>query len=130
MKSKIVVQVASVVILNLFVAHTLCAAESLEELNSELEALKSQIDQLQSESVRNREAAEWRYSDSLVHLSGYADVNYIDSESADGQFAAGKFAPIFHYQFRDLVMLESELEIEVDEDGETEVKLEYLSMHL
>jgi len=127
-KSKIVVQVASVVILNLFVAHTLFAAESLEELNSELEALKSQIDKLQSESVRNREAAEWRYSDSLVHLSGYADVNYIDSESADGQFAAGKFAPIFHYQFRDLVMLESELEIEVDEDGETEVKLEYLSI--
>ncbi len=128
MKSKIIVQVISVVILNLSFTHTLRAAESLEELNSELEALKTRIDQLQLETVRNREAAEWRYADSAVHMSGYADVNYIDSDSADGQFAVGKFAPIFHYQFRDLVMLESELEIEVDEDGETEVKLEYLSV--
>ena len=128
MRSKNIVQAFSVVILNLAFAPTLFAAESLEELNSELETLKTRIERLQQETIRNREAAEWRYADSLVHLSGYADVNYIDSESGDGQFAVGKFAPIFHYQFRDLVMLESELEIEVDEDGETEVKLEYLSI--
>jgi len=104
------------------------AAESLEGLNQELEELKNRIEQLQAESSRNAEAAEWRYSDSLIHLSGYSDVNYIDADSGDGQFAVGKFAPIFHYQFRDLVMLESELEFEVDEEGETEVKLEYLSI--
>lgn len=107
---------------------TAVAAENVEALASELEVLQAKVVQLQRETTRNREAGEWRYSDSLVHLSGYADVGYVDSDSEDGSFSVGRFAPIFHYQFRDLVMLESELEIEVGDDGETEVKLEYLSI--
>ncbi len=104
------------------------AAESLDELTQKLEELQNQIELLQVESIRNTEAGEWRYSDSLIHLSGYSDANYIDTDSGSGDFSTGSFAPIFHYQFRDLVMLESELEIEVDANGETEVALEYLSV--
>ena len=129
MKKNIYATYAGSAIFTLLTIPSAFAAESLAELNEELDELKSRIEQLQVESIRNADAAEWRYSDSLVHLSGYADVNYFDADSENGQFAVGKFAPIFHYQFRDLVMLESELEIEVDEDGETEVKLEYLSVN-
>ena len=120
--------VASTLIVGMFCGANSIAAESLEELNEELEKLKVRIGQLQIDSVRHSEAEEWRYSDSLVHLSGYADVGYQDSASEDGSFNVGRFAPIFHYQYRDIVMLESELEIEVGDDGETEVKLEYLSV--
>ena len=110
--------------------NSVVGAQDLDTLTSELESLAARVDQLQRDSASNRQAAEWRYSDSLVYLSGYADTGYVDSDSGDGDFGVGRFAPIFHYQFRDQVMLESELEIEVGNDGETEVKLEYLSVDL
>lgn len=68
-------------------------------------------------------------TNTITHFAGYADVGYTESEDTDGSFGAGTFAPIFHYQYRDLVMLEAELEIEVGEDGETETVLEYLSIN-
>lgn len=72
-------------------------------------------------------AAEWRDPNTLIHMSGYANIGYAsDTES----FSVGSFSPIFHYQYRDLVMLEAELELEVDAQGETEVGLEYLTVDL
>lgn len=65
----------------------------------------------------------------ITHLAGYADVGYIESENSDGSFGAGRFAPIFHYQYRDLVLVEAELEVEIEDDGETETLLEYLSIN-
>ena len=65
----------------------------------------------------------------ITHLAGYADVGYTESENDDGSFGAGRFAPIFHYQYRDLVLVEAELEVEVEDDGETETLLEYLSIN-
>jgi len=71
-------------------------------------------------------------TDSAVHLAGYATVTYTDVQGAsgNGSFGQVQFSPIFHYQYRDLVMLESELEIEATDDGETETKLEYLALDL
>lgn len=114
--------------LALLITHSTFAAESLEELSAQVEELQRRIQELQEESRENAEAAEWRYSDSVLHMSGYADVNYINSDNSDGNFTVGNFSPIFHYQYRDAVMLESELELEVNEDGETEVNLEYLTI--
>jgi hypothetical protein len=71
---------------------------------------------------------EEAHSDTLIHMAGYADVGYSDPESSDGSFNVGSFSPIFHFQYRDLVMLESELEIELGDDGETETNLEYLTI--
>ena len=65
----------------------------------------------------------------ITHLAGYADVGYTESENDDGSFGAGRFAPIFHYQYRDMVLVEAELEVEVEDDGETETLLEYLSIN-
>ena len=86
----------------------------------DLDSLKRQIE----------EAAEWKRPNSLAHLAGYADVGYTDSDKATGTFNAGRFAPIFHYQYRDLLMVEAELEFQAQENGETEVGMEYLTADL
>lgn len=88
-------------------------------------ATKTEIAELKQEVV---EAAEWKEPNALIHMAGYADVGYANQENADGSFNVGTFAPIFHYQYRDLVMLESELEMSIGDDGETDIVLEYLSV--
>lgn len=75
-------------------------------------------------------AGEWRHPNTLVHMAGYADVGYASNADEDGSFNVGSFSPIFHFQYKDLVMLEAELELEVEHDGETEVGLEYLTIDL
>lgn len=67
-------------------------------------------------------------SDTSWHLAGYADATFIVSDF-DGQttadFDAARFNPAFHFQYKDLVLMEAEAEISVDGDGETEFELEY-----
>ena len=94
------------------------AETELEKLRSEVEALKQAVEA----------AAEWKDPKTLVHMAGYADVGYVDAEGSPGSFFVGTFSPIFHYQFNDIVMLESELEFEALPDGETETALEYLTI--
>ncbi len=109
-------------------------AESLERMQQQMDELKRQLkksatkEEVQVIKKDVATAAEWLQPDTLIHMSGYADVGYTDSESEDGSFNVGTFAPIFHFQYRDLVMLESELEFEVGDDGETETNLEYLTI--
>lgn len=103
------------------------AAPSLNDLQNEIDALKVQLTTLNTDV---KEANEWKNPNTLVHMSGYADVGFSKSDASgdDGSFSVGTFAPIFHYQYRDLVMLESEPEFEVGDDGATEIKLEYLTI--
>lgn len=67
-------------------------------------------------------------TDTSWHLAGYADATFIVSDF-DGEttvdFSAARFNPAFHFQYKDLVLLEAEAEIEIDGDGETEFNLEY-----
>ncbi len=106
----------------------------LELMEQELKGLKQQLkktaskEEVQLVTQTVTAAAEWRQPDTLIHMAGYADVGYADIESEDGSFNVGTFSPIFHFQYRDLVMLESELEFEVGDDGETETTLEYLTI--
>lgn len=93
-------------------------AESSSANETEIAALKNDIE----------DAAEWRTPSSLIHLAGYTDVGYVNAENADGSFVVGSFSPIFHFQYRDKVMFESELEIELSPEGETELALEYLTV--
>jgi hypothetical protein len=94
---------------------------------NDLEVLRKEVDQLKKQMAA---ADEWKVPATLIHMAGYADVGYVKTDAAGdkGSYQVGTFAPIFHYQYRDLVMLESELEIEIGADGETEVKLEYLTI--
>lgn len=113
--------------LGLMLPMTVSAAVSNDELEAELLELRNQMSVLGSEV---QQATEWRNPNTLVHMAGYADVGFAKSDAPndDGSFNVGSFSPIFHFQYRDLVMLESELEIEVGENGETETNLEYLTI--
>ena len=108
--------------------------QRLESMENEMQELRREIELSASrEEVRAHEKAiasanEWRQPDTLIHMAGYADVGYSETESEDGSFSLGSFSPIFHFQYKDIVMLESELELEVGEDGETETTLEYLTI--
>jgi len=112
----------------------------VDTLKKQLEQVQDSLEKYQTESASQedvadlkkevRQAAEWKNPNTLIHMSGYADVGYTDSKGSDGSFNVGTFSPIFHFQYRDLVMLESELEFEVEPDGETEVALEYLTVDL
>ena len=109
-------------------------SQRLEAMENEMQELRREIELSASrEEVQAHErsiaaAGEWRQPDTLIHMAGYADVGYLDSQSDDGSFTVGSYSPIFHFQYRDIVMFESEIELEVGEDGETETKLEYLSV--
>lgn len=116
-------------------------AQRLEQMQKEMDELRQQIKNSASKEeihqvvaeVKQMTAAvsgadEWRQSDTMVHMSGYADVGYTDTKSRGDSFNVGSFSPIFHFQYRDLVLLEAELEYEVDSDGETETNLEYLTI--
>ncbi len=126
------------------------ADEKYDLLQQQVDALQQQLHQVQQALQQYQEqmtvkegqveqevtalkedvakAAEWRHPDTLIHMSGYADIGYTIASGEDGSFGVGRFSPIFHYLYRDIVMLESELEIEIDERGETEVALEYLTI--
>lgn len=101
--------------------------EEVNAVKKEVEVAKREIE------VAKSEQSEWKTYDSAVHLGGYADVSFTDDDHTTGghnnnSFNKGSFNPIFHYAYKDLIMLESELEITVEGDGGTEVGLEYLTI--
>lgn len=126
------------------------AADPMETLQRQVETLQKQLDELRSQMQQQREAAaqtqetqkelktlkqevrevskihsEWKDANSVAHLAGYGAVGYTDAENGDGTFNPVTFNPIFHYQYKDLFLLEAELEIAVDDTGATETVLEY-----
>ncbi|MFQ5564096.1 MAG: hypothetical protein ACE5FO_11060 [Parvularculaceae bacterium] len=83
------------------------------------------------------EAPRAHYSsatDAKWHLAGYADATLAitdpEDESAETEFESVQFNPVFHFQYKDILMLEAESEITVDEEGETEFELEYAQADL
>ncbi len=73
-------------------------------------------------------ASEWKDPNTLIHMAGYADIGFVDGDRKNGSFVLGSFSPIFHFQYKDKVMLESELEVELEANGDTKVGLEYLTI--
>lgn len=104
---------------------TASAESSNADLQEQFDALQNQVTALNAEV---QQAAEWKNPNTLVHMAGYADVGYVKKEGEDSSFVVGRFSPIFHYQYRDTVMMEAEMEFEVGEDGETEVAMEYMTI--
>lgn len=113
--------------------------ERLNSLESEIQKLKQQLQETkkqteETEKVANRadrKATKTAKSVDVVrpnswHLAGYADVGieFSNGENAD-TFTSGKFNPSFHFQYKDLVLFESEFEIETSSTGETEIAIEY-----
>jgi len=92
-----------------------------ERLDTEIKSIKSLRKSLSVKEARP--ATSW-------HLAGYADVGF-EAVSGDTKdtFVAGKFNPSFHFQFKDWIMFESELEIETSDEGETEIAVEYSQLN-
>lgn len=102
---------------------------------SSLATADARLDKLIAEVAKLKEdvqqAAEWKEPSTLIHMAGYSDIGYSDgNHSATGDFSVGSLSPIFHYQYRDLVMLESEMAIEIEPSGTTKTTLEYLTIDL
>lgn len=101
-------------------------ADDNQSLRAELDALSARIDQLSREaSTPDRASSKW-------HLSGYMDAGLVisDLDTEEDSFVSGHFNPAFHFQFRDIVFFESELEIETEDDGSTNVALEYSAINV
>lgn len=64
-----------------------------------------------------------------LHLAGYTDATYIDTQGGKGELAA-TFNPIFHLQLGDRVLFEAELETELDSGGGSDVALEYAAVNI
>ncbi len=127
----------------------------IEQMEQELASLKAQLKQTQAQAeaanqtaenavekaeTASREAktakdqsgkiaqsvANGKETDAKWHLAGYADagLTFNDGPGSD-TFASGKFNPMFHFQYKDLVLFEGELEFTTDSEGATEVELEY-----
>lgn len=114
--------VVAVLPLSVVIAAVARAAEDAPVTRAEFEELQRQV----------QEAGDWRKSESHAHLAGYGAVTYVATREAgvNNSFGEVRFNPIFHYQYRDLMLLESELEINAQGDGTTDTKLEYLSLDL
>ncbi len=95
------------------------------DLQAQIDALQNQVTALSSEV---QQAAEWKNPNTLMHMAGFADVKFIKPENGDSSFNVGSFSPIFHYQYRDIVMLESEIEFQVADDGETKIDMGYMTI--
>ncbi|MCZ6504219.1 MAG: porin [Gammaproteobacteria bacterium] len=61
-------------------------------------------------------------------FAGYGDVTYVDPDGGNSAFKT-KIAPIILVQLNDRIHIETEVEISVDENGETETELEYADIH-
>tara|TARA_R110001583_G_scaffold6774_1_gene34035 strand:+ start:3514 stop:4746 length:1233 start_codon:yes stop_codon:yes gene_type:complete len=89
-------------------------------------ATKEDVEQLKQDVASvTTEATEWKNSDSVVHLAGYGDATYSDSQNGNGAFSAIRYNPILHYQYKDLFLMEVEFETLIDEAGATDFALEY-----
>lgn len=118
-------------------ATTAAMAEELAALRAELEDAReegtvSDLHALRSEVIAATQTAqraessanEWKNSTAVTHFAGYAAAGYTNQDGSDS-FDVVNFNPIFHFQYGDRVLWESELEVEVEENGETDVALEY-----
>lgn len=93
---------------------------------AEIQALRTDVEAAHQAAVS---ANEWKNTTSVMHIAGYGSAGYLNRENGADSFVAN-FNPIFHFQYGDRVLWESELETEIGEDGETEIGLEYSTIDI
>jgi len=90
------------------------SSEELQEIKVELQSVHAN-------------QAEFKTYDSKVHLAGYAAIGYTDNGVENDSFDQVSFNPIFHYNYKDLLLLEAELEMEL-EGEDVHIGMEYLTV--
>ncbi|HKK07054.1 MAG TPA: hypothetical protein VKA50_14525 [Gammaproteobacteria bacterium] len=96
-------------------------------IGADTTSMQNQIDELQREVTSLKDTV--KAPDSVVHLAGYGSAGF-SSRKSDSTFQVFSFSPIFHYQYKDLMLMQAELEMGYNEDGSTETVLEYASLNL
>ena len=95
-------------------------SEGLDGLRKDVEANKVAIQATQS-------ATTFTDATSVTHLSGYASADYLSVEDGPSAFVAN-FNPMFHFLYDNKILWEAELEVEVEENGDTSIGLEYTTV--
>ena len=95
-------------------------AEGLDGLRKDVEANKVAIQATQS-------ATTFTDATSVTHLSGYASADYVSVEDGPSAFVAN-FNPMFHFLYDNKILWEAELEVEVEENGDTSIGVEYTTV--
>jgi len=128
---------------------TASADAAYNELKQQIKQLQQQLQQVQQilkqqearvkDTVTRAEAkaleselnaaSEWKDPNILFHMTGFADAGYVDAENQAGSFKIMGFSPIFHLQYKDMILLESELEFKTLADGSTSVDMEYMDIN-
>ncbi len=97
---------------------------------ADLEALRADVDAAKQAAVKATQSTfSWNDATSVTHLSGYASIDYVSVENGASAFAAN-FNPMFHFLYDDKVLWEAELELKVNENGGTDLGLEYTTIDL
>lgn len=111
-------------------------SEQLGELKSELENAKvdDDLEGIREEVAANKaaisatqSATTFNDATSVTHLSGYASADYVSVENGPAAFVAN-FNPMFHFLYDNKILWEAELEVEVEENGDTNIGLEYTTV--
>lgn len=117
----------------------------IEQLKREMRELRSVLERQKQDTATKQDVQEVRdevsqakkaggsgllANNSLVHLAGYGHVGYANRRGMNSSFGEVGFNPIFHYQYKDLLLFETELEIMSNAEGEAEFGLEYANMNV
>lgn len=81
----------------------------------------------------NYPASGTEFTDAKWHLAGFADATFSVTDTGGEtktEFSSAHFNPIFHFQWKDFLLLEAETEISVNNEGETDFELEYAQADL
>lgn len=107
--------------------------DRIRAMEQELKSMKSRLDATERTAAQAKtEASSEANTNIKWHLGGFASADYTAS-NADGSvnnFGAGQFNPIFLIDYKDLVTVEGELELTVEDNGETKTALEFGNINL
>ena len=110
---------------------TLLSAEKKQTLPSAAQT-KQSLSNSANQSASNKSSVSTESSSpaTLAHISGYADAGYVNQGGQNDHFFLGHFNPIFSMSYRNLLIAEGELELEINNEGQTETNLEYADLGL
>lgn len=79
----------------------------------------------QVQAMQSNPPSEEASANRNLLVTGFADTLYRKEAGGNGSFALAHFNPILLYRASDNVLFEGEMEMEVAEDGSTELNIEY-----
>ncbi|MDX1803397.1 MAG: porin [Alcanivorax sp.] len=97
----------------------------VKALEHELQSLKQQMNDTRQQSETAAMQSRGDTSLAKFQVGGYGTAGYTASDQAIDAFDPVAFNPIFEFQYGDDWLFAAELELEANEEGETETKLEF-----